>query len=168
MFTGIDGPITRGGGGGVGDGVISGSLWYIVHKCPLTQIYSWGHIFWATLCWTYLEKLSMYLSTSSANNSSWRWCDSDMVWHLKPFWSFQKNKKESFIIWLQHIKHWQQWRSNKLYTDLTLALKIRKLYLQRTESNALSPLKTYEKWHECTATLSSGTFMQYVHARYFV
>lgn len=126
LFTGIDGPITRGGGG---------YKWQFMVQWTQTSFktnISWGHIFWATFCWTYLEKLSMYLSTSSANNSSWRWCDSDMVWHLKPFWSFQKNEKESFIIWLQHIKHWQKWRSNKLYTsDLTVTLGIRKYYTSK-------------------------------------
>ena len=41
----------------------------------------------------YLEKLSMYLSTSSANNRSWRWWDSDIVWHLNPFWKEKNDVK---------------------------------------------------------------------------
>ena len=35
----------------------------------------------------------MYLSTSSANSRSWRWCDSDIVWHLNPFFLKKKLRR---------------------------------------------------------------------------
>ena len=53
------------------------------------------------------ENVSINLSGFSATNSSWRWCDSDIRWHLKPFssrhcfwhiWQYQRNFCRPFAL----------------------------------------------------------------------